>query len=46
MIESLPKVAGVTELEGKMNPREMRSFVRKYVGSPDFLAGGRDKNQQ
>lgn len=43
MIESLPKVAGVKELEGKMQPREMRSFVRKYVGSPDFLAGGRDK---
>lgn len=43
MIESLPKVAGVKELEGKMQPREMRSFVRKYVGSPDFLAGGQFK---
>lgn len=43
LIETLPKVAGVTALEGKMNPIEMRSFVRKYVGSPDFLAGGRDK---
>ena len=43
MIETLPKVAGVKALEGKMEPREMRSFVRKYVGSPDFLAGGRDK---
>lgn len=43
MIETLPKVAGVMALEGKMNPIEMRSFVRKYVGSPDFLAGGRDK---
>lgn len=43
MIETLPKVAGVFALEGKMNPIEMRSFVRKYVGSPDFLAGGRDK---
>lgn len=43
MIESLPKVAGVKELEGKMEPREMRSFVRKYVGSPDFLAGGKFK---
>ena len=43
LIETLPKVAGVLELEGKMKPIEMRSFVRKYVGSPDFLAGGRDK---
>lgn len=43
MIETLPKVAGVKALEGNMQPREMRSFVRKYVGSPDFLAGGRDK---
>ena len=43
MIETLPKVAGVMALEGTMPPREMRSFVRKYVGSPDFLAGGRDK---
>lgn len=43
MIESLPKIAGVKELEGKMQPREMRSFVRKYVGSPDFFAGGKFK---
>lgn len=42
-IESLPKVAGFVELEGKMPPREMRSFIRKNVGSPDFLAGGRLK---
>lgn len=43
LIETVPKVAGIKALEGKMQPREMRSFVRKYVGSPDFLAGGRDK---
>jgi len=43
MIETLPKVAGVKAIEGTMAPIEMRSFVRKYVGSPDFLAGGRDK---
>ena len=42
-IESLPKIAGVYALEGKMQPREMRDFVRKYVGSPDFLAGGKWK---
>lgn len=42
-VESLPKVAGFVELEGKMPPREMHSFVRKYIGSPDFLAGGRLK---
>lgn len=43
LIETIPKVAGVKALEGKMPAIEMRSFVRKYVGSPDFLAGGRDK---
>lgn len=42
-IETLPKVAGVMALEGTMNPREMRSFVRRYVGSPDFMAGGQFK---
>lgn len=43
MVETLPKVAGVKFLEGKMEPRELRSFVRKYVGSPDFNAGGKFK---
>lgn len=43
MIETLPKVAGVFALEDKMPPREMRSFVRRYVGSPDFMAGGKFK---
>ena len=43
MIETLPKVAGVKALENKMEAREMRSFVRRYVGSPDFLAGGKWK---
>lgn len=43
MIETMPKVAGVQFLEGKMPPRELRSFVRKYVGSPDFQAGGKFK---
>lgn len=43
LIETLPKVAGKIELEGKMPPKEMRSFIRRYVGSPDFLAGGTAK---
>lgn len=43
MIESLPKIAGVKALEEKMPAREMRSFVRRYVGSPDFMAGGKWK---
>jgi hypothetical protein len=43
LIETMPKVAGVKALEGTMAPKEMRSFVRKYVGSPDFQAGGKFK---
>jgi hypothetical protein len=43
LIETMPKIAGVYALEGKMEPREMRSFIRRYVGSPDFLAGGKFK---
>ena len=39
-IETLPKVAATYELTGKMPVKEMRSFVRRKVGSPDFLAGG------
>jgi hypothetical protein len=42
-IETLPKVAGVYALEGKMKPEEMRSYVRRKIGSPDFLAGGKNK---
>lgn len=43
LIETLPKVAGRFALEGKVPPREMRSYIRKYLGSPDFLAGGKFK---
>ena len=43
-IETLPKVAGVYALDGKMPPAEMRSYVRRKIGSPDFLSGGRNKN--
>jgi len=43
MIETLPKVASYRELEGKLPSKELASFVRKQVGSPDFLAGGTGK---
>ena len=43
MIESMPKIAGKFALEGKMPPMEMKSFIRRYVGSPDFMAGGKFK---
>ena len=42
-IETLPKVAGYLELSkgGKTEiTREQKSFIRKNIGSPDFLAGG------
>lgn len=42
-IETLPKVAGYLEFtEGgkKEITREEKSFIRKNIGSPDFLAGG------
>jgi len=40
LVETLPKVAGYIELEGKMQPEKMREFVRKNVGSPDFFEKG------
>lgn len=43
LIETMPKIAGYYALEGKMPPREMRSFIRRKVGSPDFLDGGKFK---
>jgi DNA polymerase III sliding clamp (beta) subunit (PCNA family) len=39
-IETIPKVAGYKELNGKMPPKQMRSFIRTSVGSPDFLRKG------
>lgn len=41
MIETLPKAAGVFEFEsdGELTADE-RSFIRRKVGSPDFLASG------
>lgn len=39
-IETIPKVAGYKELNGKMPSREMASFIRTSVGSPDFLRKG------
>ena len=40
LVETLPKVAGYLELEGKMQPEKMREFIRKNIGSPDFLEKG------
>ncbi len=42
-IETLPKVAGfyeISESKGGELSREDKSFIRKNIGSPDFLAGG------
>jgi hypothetical protein len=43
-IETLPKAAGIYEFKGQgaiadIPPAE-RSFIRRKIGSPDFLAGG------
>ncbi len=40
LVESLPKIAGYYELEGKMPPEQMREFIRKNIGSPDFFEKG------
>lgn len=40
LIETLPKVAGYKELNGKMPRQELASFIRTSVGSPDFLRRG------
>lgn len=39
-IESLPKVAGYIELNGKMPDPELASYIRTRVGSPDWLRKG------
>jgi N12 class adenine-specific DNA methylase/2'-5' RNA ligase len=43
-IETLPKAAGLHEYKGQGDiasiPPHTRSFVRRKLGSPDFLAGG------
>lgn len=39
--ETLPKVAGYLELQGKLPPNELASYIRKNVGSPDFLRKGK-----
>lgn len=41
LIETLPKAAGVFELQqdGQLT-KEQKSFIRRKIGSPDFLAGG------
>ena len=40
MIETIPKVAGYKELNGKMPSKALGSFIRTSVGSPDFLRRG------
>lgn len=44
LIETLPKAAGYYELteknKGEPLTKEQQSFIRKNIGSPDFLAGG------
>ena len=41
LIETLPKVAGYYELrDGGKLTKEQKSFLRRKIGSPDFLAGG------
>ena len=40
MVETLPKVAGYYELHGKMAPGELRTFIRRNIGSPDFWEKG------
>lgn len=41
LIETLPKAAGVFELasDGELSTED-KSFIRRKIGSPDFLAGG------
>jgi hypothetical protein len=40
MVESIPKVAGYKQLNGKMPSKKLASFIRTSVGSPDFLRRG------
>jgi len=40
LVETLPKVAGYKHFNGKLPPKEMASFIRTRVGSPDFLRRG------
>lgn len=44
LIETLPKAAGVYEYtsksEGGWLSKEQKSYIRRKLGSPDFLAGG------
>ena len=39
-IETIPKVAGYIELNGKLPPKALASKIRREVGSPDFLRRG------
>ncbi len=39
-IETLPKVSGYNELNGKLPNKQLGSFIRTSIGSPDFLRRG------
>ncbi len=41
LIETLPKAAGFYEVtDGKPLTKDEKSYIRRFIGSPDFLAGG------
>jgi hypothetical protein len=40
LVETLPKIAGYFELAGKMPPNQMREYITKNIGSPDFFEKG------
>lgn len=40
MVETIPKVAGYRELNGKLPPKELGNYIRTKVGSPDFMRKG------
>ncbi len=41
LIETMPKAAGFYEIsKGKPLTAEQKSYIRRYIGSPDFMAGG------
>lgn len=47
LVETLPKVASIIEYRGKGSiddmPADVRDFIRRKIGSPDFLSGGTAK---
>jgi len=39
-VERLPKIAGYIDLKGQMPEAELASFIRNYLGSPNFRTQG------